>query len=694
MKAETGVNLPDNGETSFDMTFPIGPNGDAITFYGINIENGTVNSWSSTIPIDSIIMKGGSGGATIYTYDPEVVFDDDQMHTTMNLQKYGAISHITVCWDYEIIVSIPLSIISATYDLYHNWSLSAPNLPQECISGGELCNPISTDILPFINLSEIQFVRNVLISGTFVLINPDYMYNAEVVNIIATIGSFPLTIGSTCQQYPFVIPKNDGSVTCTFSGSLPTLPPPTDNIVIHVITRTGTPVQSGVGALSGQQIVWQISHEYDACFDLIATYDRIGAPIISTQHVCSPAVSLQPIVYTETFETPGTHCVSDYKLYTNIQSIPPVIFELCYCLPPAKTLLVEEVSLTAKYDRTYIWSLQTINLPTDCFNGTVDNLVSGGDLKDYLNFTVYHTDHNYRVSGAFRITNPDSHCSAHISTVTADNPSISILCPITLLPYILGPNTYIECTFTATDPTNPIPSPININVSSSTESILSGSLSIAITEWTLDSEIDRCVLINGQQQQQVCEDNPVLPSMPVSENYSTSGTMCKYYQVRVISLSSSQVLATVSIRLCYCIYSTVISSSSSSPIHGPITEHCTRTQGYWKTHVSKWPAGLASQPFYMSGVTWIQTYQYESTRNTCYWKVAHQYIAAYLNCLDIVEPQNIVNAMATVNTMYSSHTRIYIDTTSKWCRDTGNAINNLLDRFNSGLIQDAPHCEL
>lgn len=71
---------------------PSDPNNSVTT----TVTGGNLLSWTSTIAIDAVIVKGGTGGANIYAYDPASGFDSGLQ--TPNGQ---GISHIEFCYDYD-----------------------------------------------------------------------------------------------------------------------------------------------------------------------------------------------------------------------------------------------------------------------------------------------------------------------------------------------------------------------------------------------------------------------------------------------------------------------------------------------------------------------------------------------------------------------------------------------------------------
>jgi hypothetical protein len=71
------------------------------------ISDGTYFDWSSTLGLDAVIVKGGPN-ANVYAYDPPAeAFSDTGLNAPINPnnnQPY-AVSHIEVCYDYEVDVS-------------------------------------------------------------------------------------------------------------------------------------------------------------------------------------------------------------------------------------------------------------------------------------------------------------------------------------------------------------------------------------------------------------------------------------------------------------------------------------------------------------------------------------------------------------------------------------------------------------
>lgn len=91
--------------------------------------DGTYFDWSSTLSLDAVIVKGGPN-ANVYYYDPEAS-SDTGLHAPINpnnSQPY-AISHIEVCYDYEVDVAKTADAeFTRTFDWYLDKSADVESL--------------------------------------------------------------------------------------------------------------------------------------------------------------------------------------------------------------------------------------------------------------------------------------------------------------------------------------------------------------------------------------------------------------------------------------------------------------------------------------------------------------------------------------------------------------------------------------
>lgn len=107
---------------NWDSTDPIGTHHvvvDGFDFY-ITISNVQIDDeerisfdWSSTYPIDAVIVKGGTG-ANVYQYNPAVLSD-----TELFAPDNKGISHVTFCWKTPnfVVPETPWGVIGTTLSM-------------------------------------------------------------------------------------------------------------------------------------------------------------------------------------------------------------------------------------------------------------------------------------------------------------------------------------------------------------------------------------------------------------------------------------------------------------------------------------------------------------------------------------------------------------------------------------------------
>jgi hypothetical protein len=96
-------------------TYPVG--GGTVTWS----TDGTYVDWSSTIGIDAVIVKGGPN-ANLYIYDPpKESFGDKGLSAPLNKDKPYGLSHVSFCFDYELIVK---KDAKATFTREYKWDIA------------------------------------------------------------------------------------------------------------------------------------------------------------------------------------------------------------------------------------------------------------------------------------------------------------------------------------------------------------------------------------------------------------------------------------------------------------------------------------------------------------------------------------------------------------------------------------------
>jgi len=157
---------------------------------------GTILEWESNLGIDAVILKA-STKANVYAYDPEAT-EDAGLRTPFRVskkggKKYYGISHVTFCWDRELLVT---KTAAGIYDTDHDWSLSK-NIAadDENIFVGETAHYTIT-----VDYEGAEYT-NVNVGGTITLDNPWSEASpattlTDVISVGTATGGFSATVPS------------------------------------------------------------------------------------------------------------------------------------------------------------------------------------------------------------------------------------------------------------------------------------------------------------------------------------------------------------------------------------------------------------------------------------------------------------------------------------------------------------------
>jgi hypothetical protein len=197
--------------------------------------DGTTFSWSSDLGIDIVLAKG-SNAANEYIYDPESTGDSGLHPPTNSSGGAAGISHLDFCFDYELAVE---KSANAKYKRTSSWTIdktgSASSLTQ---ATGQ------TSLVDYaVVVSSTSVDSDFLADGTITVRNPSP--HAAIVEAITDdmCGTTPTVVcGDT---FPITIPAG-GSVTCTYSGALPSATDCTN--VATAKTTLASHVKGGTGS--------------------------------------------------------------------------------------------------------------------------------------------------------------------------------------------------------------------------------------------------------------------------------------------------------------------------------------------------------------------------------------------------------------------------------------------------------------
>lgn len=150
--------------------------------------DGVYLNWTSTIGVDAVLVKGGPN-ANLYVYNPES-FGDTGLHSPVNAGgRPAAISHIEVCFDYELALTK-----SVTPEVIHVPSATPPLLATYTFV---VSNPLPVNAI------------NVVLEDDF-----EQFYFAQLNLFCLSIESINTTVGA-----------NSGPVTVVTPAALPGSPP-------------------------------------------------------------------------------------------------------------------------------------------------------------------------------------------------------------------------------------------------------------------------------------------------------------------------------------------------------------------------------------------------------------------------------------------------------------------------------------
>lgn len=143
--------------------------------------------------------------------------------------------------------------------------------------------------------------------------------------------------------------------------------------------------------------------------------------------------------------------------------------------------------------------------------------------------------------------------------------------------------------------------------------------------------------------------------------------------------------AIAAILLVFCLAAAAVADDCNATVIGVCWYNCTLAQGFWKTHAEVWPPGLPDTTFFLSGTTWIGTYDFESTVGNCYFKMSHHWIAAYLNLfLDPAPPAAVLTAMNLTRDAFEVYTPAAMDSDPSFCISVADPLYSLLTAYTAG----------
>ncbi|MDF1562791.1 MAG: hypothetical protein P1V51_07095 [Deltaproteobacteria bacterium] len=201
---------------------------DAYNTFSWNTADGVVFDWGSSMGIDAVISKGGDG-ANVYLYDPEATSDQGLFSPINASGGAAAISHISVCFDYEVNAA---KTAETSFTRTYEWAIAKSVSPAAwSLFAGDAA---SSDYL--VEVLKTGFVdSDFAVAGTIVVENRT-PFTANITSVRDTLSTGEI-LGVNCPGGLPTTLASGASLTCTYVGALAD---GTDRVNTATVNTTGT----------------------------------------------------------------------------------------------------------------------------------------------------------------------------------------------------------------------------------------------------------------------------------------------------------------------------------------------------------------------------------------------------------------------------------------------------------------------
>jgi hypothetical protein len=175
--------------------------------------DGYLISWSSTLGIDAVIVKGGNN-ANVWFYDPES-FGDENLASPINPntgKPYG-LSHVDFCFDYEVLVE---KTAATSYERTFAWDIDKTGSETELLlSVGQVSPAVNYTV----TVDRTGYVdSDWAVAGTITVTNPAPM-DATIESVVDTFGGGTLPVACGVD-FPYTLVPG-AVLECTYGAELP-----------------------------------------------------------------------------------------------------------------------------------------------------------------------------------------------------------------------------------------------------------------------------------------------------------------------------------------------------------------------------------------------------------------------------------------------------------------------------------------
>jgi hypothetical protein len=625
------------------------------------VSDGTYFSWTSTLGIDAVIVKGGPN-ANVYKYDPES-YGDAGLSSPINDSNgkpYG-ISHIEFCYDFNLEVT---KTADAKFTRTYSWTIDKSVAPAAHVGlpGDKFASDYSVAVDQ--TVADTDF----MVAGTITVKNPS-PFTVEF-GITDVVGGTPATVN--CDTY---ILAPGASTTCSYTASFGNTNPGDGTNTATIVSKN----DAVAGATASASYTFKpVVTGYETVNVTDSVKGALGSTSADKTFPYSGAFSCptDPSLYKDgvyTAKFPNTATIVETS-----QSDSAEVTVTCYAPVVSKTA---EASMT----RTWQWTIEK--------TGDKESLKLAVGQSYVVNYTVVvkaaSTDAGWMVAGQIFVKNPSPSASmtVNVSDVLDDGTVAAVDCD----PGTAGDQTTLTvaagqtgtCTYKAL-PTGTIATK-NTATAAIGGASFNGTALVDFSKATI-KEVDECIAVKDDKAGTlgtICaKDLPKTFTYKLTVGPYDKCALLEY--VNIASFTANDTGATGS-------------DSWTVKVDVPCATGCTLTQGYWKTHSKYGPAPYddtwaligEDTTFYLSGQTWYQVL-WTAPRGNAYYNLAHQFIAAQLNILNGASTTAEVDtALAYAKTFFTTHQPG--DTLSKADRAKVLAAASTLDKYNNGYIGPG-HC--
>lgn len=207
----------DDQFTVANQTYTVNVPGLGTITYTTNSSNTGIASWTSTFPIDAVVMKGGSQGAQVYYYSgatdgqPVTLFTPDNS----NDQPAG-ISHLNFCWYGRVDATLSGT---PSYTRTHEWSITKSATAPASVTTGSPVNVSYT-----VSVDETSVDSDWAVAGAVTLTNSGYNAAGTVSGVSVDVGGTAATVSCWDAQlaevsFPYTMADNE-QLRCAYRASL------------------------------------------------------------------------------------------------------------------------------------------------------------------------------------------------------------------------------------------------------------------------------------------------------------------------------------------------------------------------------------------------------------------------------------------------------------------------------------------